>query len=70
MSSQLQGPAILTSPLPERPRAAIGCDICAALLKQWCQATEVGGQAYDPSHATDLAVEIRRHPHPRRRRSS
>lgn len=63
MSNHLQGPVTLTSPLPERPRAATGCDICAALLKQWRQATEVGGQAYDLSHATDLAVEIRRHPH-------
>lgn len=70
MSDQLQGPVTLTCPLPERPRGASGCDICAALLKQWGQATEVGSPAYDPSHATDLAVEIRRHPHPGRRRSS
>lgn len=45
------------------PTPSPGCDVCAALEKQWRQATEVGSPAHDPSHATDLAVEIRRHPH-------
>lgn len=47
------------------PKPAPGCDICEALVKQWKQATEVGGPAYNSSHAVDLAVEITRHPHPR-----
>jgi hypothetical protein len=57
----------LTEPIREKPRPAAGCDVCKALAGQWRQAMEVGGPAYDPSHATDLAVEIQRHPHGRHR---
>jgi hypothetical protein len=63
-------PVQLNDPLTARPPKPVpGCDVCEALLKQWKQATEVGGPAYDPSHAVDLAVEITRHPHPRPRKS-
>lgn len=55
----------LTEPIREKPRPAPGCDVCAALARQWAQAVEAGSPAYDPSHATDLAVEIQRHPHGR-----
>lgn len=66
-TTMMQGPVFLT-PLPVDPRPAKGCDVCTALHKQWRQATEAGGPAYDHSHASDLAVEIRRHPHPRRKK--
>lgn len=63
-------PVELTEPsMLDEPQAVPGCDVCGALKKQWRQATEVGSPAYDPSHATDLAVEIRRHPHPRKKAS-
>ena len=57
-------PVQLLDPLEDKPpEPAPGCDVCGALMKQWNQATEAGSPAHDPSHAVDLAVEIRRHPH-------
>lgn len=56
-------PVYLSEPATGEPHPAPGCDVCGALLKQWRQANEAGSPAYDPSHATDLAVEIGRHPH-------
>lgn len=58
---QLGEPAMRRAPAPVR-----GCDVCSALAKQWHMSMEKG-PAYDPSHATDLAVEIHRHPHVRSR---
>jgi hypothetical protein len=49
----------------EEPKPAPGCDVCDALTRQRRQALDRTSPAYDPSHATDLAVEIRRHPHPK-----
>jgi len=64
LDTTLGEPVHLTDPLDaEPPEPARGCDVCGALMGQWRQATEAGGPAYDPSHATDLAVEIKRHPH-------
>ncbi|WP_405994591.1 hypothetical protein [Streptomyces sp. NBC_00986] len=64
LETTLREPVQLTDPLEvEPPAPAPGCDVCGALLKQWRQATEKDGHAYDLSHATDLAVEIKRHPH-------
>ncbi|MFD7900142.1 hypothetical protein [Streptomyces sp. NPDC059743] len=57
-SVHLLEPAVTKPPKPQP-----GCDVCAALVSQWRQATEQGSPAYDPSHAIDLAVEIKRHPH-------
>ncbi|MGW1554262.1 hypothetical protein [Streptomyces sp. NPDC002346] len=54
-----------TTALP--PKTPPGCDICAALSQQWRQASTVGSPAFDRSHAADLAAEIRRHPHAKRR---
>jgi hypothetical protein len=58
----------LTEPSQGKPIPVPGCDVCKALAGQWGQAMEAGSPAYDPSHATDLAVEIRRHPHGRGQR--
>jgi hypothetical protein len=61
---ELQQPVELTDPLTATaPKATPGCAVCGALYKQWLQATEKGSPAYSPSHATDLAVELSRHPH-------
>lgn len=60
-SVQLGDPSVLPAPAP-----IPGCDVCSALTKQWRQASDVGSPAFDRSHATDLAVEISRHPHARR----
>lgn len=63
----LKDPITLPDPVPpKKPEPVPGCDVCEALGKQWKQATEVGSPAYDLSHAIDLAIEIRRHPHPRK----
>ncbi|MCX5234825.1 hypothetical protein [Streptomyces prunicolor] len=56
-------PVQLSEPEFPAPEPVRGCDVCGALFGQWKQATEKGSPAYDPSHATDLAVEIGRHPH-------
>ncbi len=69
MNHQLQGPVTLaTDGLPPGPpKVSPGCDVCAALSRQWRHATDPHGPAHDPSHATDLAVGIGRHPHGRKR---
>jgi hypothetical protein len=45
------------------PEPQSGCDVCSALMEQWKTASKAGSPEYDPSFASDLAVEIRRHPH-------
>ncbi len=65
LETTLSGPVTLTEWTEREPKPTPGCDVCGALLKQWRQATESGSPAYDLSHATDLAVEISRHPHSR-----
>ncbi|WP_392668056.1 hypothetical protein [Streptomyces sp. LN785] len=58
------GPVYLSDDgFPDEPKAASGCAVCRTLKSQWRQATELGSPAYGMSHATDLAIEIRRHPH-------
>ena len=69
MAQKMQGPVELTDPTADPPAPVPGCDVCGALARQWAQAMEVGSPAYDPSHASDLAVEITRHPHSKRRPS-
>jgi hypothetical protein len=64
----LREPVDLTDPFTLRePEPVPGCDVCEAAKKQWRQATDVESPEYDLSRATDLAVEIRSHPHPRKR---
>jgi hypothetical protein len=58
----------LTDPFPPgEPEPVPGCDVCEAAKRQWRQATDVESPEYDLSRATDLAVEIRRHPHPQKK---
>lgn len=57
----------LTDPTPDDPRPVQGCAVCQALIKQRRMAMEKGSPAYNPSHAVDLAIEVRRHPHGRAR---
>ncbi len=42
-------------------RPSPGYLICEALYEKWWR-VRMPGPAYDPSQATDLAVQIRRHP--------
>lgn len=64
--TEVPPPVHLADPTTDKaPEPTPGCDVCAALAGQWRQATERGSPAYDPSHAVDLAVELRRHPHAR-----
>lgn len=61
------GPVFLSDEgLLTEPKPVVGCAVCRALGQQWHQATTAGSPAYDPSHATDLAIEISRHPHPKK----
>jgi hypothetical protein len=56
---------LLIEPAPEDPVPRTGCAVCAACFGQWKTATSHQSPAYDPSFATDLAIGISRHPHPR-----
>lgn len=61
------GPVFLSGDgLPDEPRAVPGCAVCRALKQQWHQASDRTNPAYNLTHATDLAIEIRRHPHPKK----
>ncbi|MDQ0934939.1 hypothetical protein QFZ49_004879 [Streptomyces turgidiscabies] len=60
----LGGPVHLFDPLTlDESKPVRGCDICGALAGQRREALDPKSPAYDLSHATDLAVEIKRHPH-------
>ncbi|MFI6495227.1 hypothetical protein [Streptomyces sp. NPDC050564] len=51
-------------PLPlDQPKPAPRCGVCAALARQGAKAVATG----DYSKATDCNIEIRNHPHSRRR---
>jgi hypothetical protein len=63
LETTLKGPVQLPEPEFPQPEPARGCDVCGALFGQWKQATEIGSPAFDLSHASDLAVEMGRHPH-------
>lgn len=66
-NTTMQGPVFLAAS-PADPKPVGDCDVCAALHKQWRHATDTHSPAFDRSHATDLAVEMGRHPHPGRER--
>ncbi|MCX4908475.1 hypothetical protein [Streptomyces sp. NBC_00878] len=55
----------ITLPDPTRPpRPAPDCDVCASLDTQRIQYEEAG----NIRRSTDCEVEIRNHPHPKKRR--
>lgn len=67
VTDEQSGPVFLSDEgLPNEPREMAGCADCRALKKQWRQATDQRCPAYDMSHAADLAIEICRHPHPKK----
>ncbi|MFF0790210.1 hypothetical protein [Streptomyces spiralis] len=47
------------------PDPVAGCDVCGALAAEREEARQQG----DLSKVSDVNVEIRKHPHPKRRRS-
>lgn len=61
--STMSQPVTLGLPLDE-PEPPPGCDVCTALAGQRAEAAARG----DKSAVSDCNIEIRRHPHPRRRR--
>ena len=64
LETTLREPIHLTDPLTaEPPQPVRGCDMCESRFGQWQEASDPRSSAYDPSHATDLAVEIKCHPH-------
>lgn len=66
----MAGPVFLTEPAPPEPTPVEGCDVCRGLLSSWRRAMDPTSQAYDPSRASDWAIEIRRHPHPKKQAST
>jgi hypothetical protein len=54
---------------PDVPQPHPGCDVCAALVRDWITATEPASTAFSNARAAQLVVEInghsdvRRHPH-------
>jgi hypothetical protein len=62
----MSGPVFLATSLPTTPVPAQGCKVCAALWRQYVDATDPRRPEFSHSRATDIAVEIGRHPHPKR----
>jgi hypothetical protein len=62
----MSGPVFLTDPLPDEPIPVPGCDVCRGLAAWWRRAMDPKSESYDPSRASDWAIEIRRHPHPKK----
>ena len=56
-------PVELPYPTSVEPKPVPVCDVCGACARQRREALDPRSPAYDPSQATDLAVEIKRHPH-------
>ncbi|AKZ59228.1 hypothetical protein SAM23877_6183 [Streptomyces ambofaciens ATCC 23877] len=59
----LQEPICLSDPLEWGPKPAPGCDVCGALASQYATFNNPSNPEYNPSKATDVLVEIGRHPH-------
>lgn len=51
----------LPEPTFANPEPTPGCDVCAALVRQWQAAKDPRSPAYDESKASDLIVELNRH---------
>nr|WP_237518843.1 hypothetical protein [Streptomyces sp. SID5910] len=60
-----RGPVTLTDPFVRGPEPTPGCDVCGALVRQRREALNPKSPSYDLSKASDLLVEIGRHPHGR-----
>ncbi|MGW5093295.1 hypothetical protein ACWEQ1_02010 [Streptomyces nodosus] len=62
LEKTLGGPVNLTDPLTaDPPKPHPKCGVCAALYEQWRHAAAPSSTAYDPSKASDIAVEMKRH---------
>ncbi|GGN94361.1 hypothetical protein GCM10011579_093770 [Streptomyces albiflavescens] len=61
LETTLRDPIQLTDPLSGDPEPTPGCDVCAALVKQWKSARNAKSLEYGLSRASDLIVELRRH---------
>lgn len=59
----MSGPVFLTGDTPKTPKPTDGCKVCAALWQQYLDATDPRRPEFNSSRATDIAVEISRHPH-------
>lgn len=55
-------PIQLTYPWAYRPPApTVGCDVCSALARRIADADDPHSVNYNPSKASDLRVEMKRH---------
>ncbi|MEU2127941.1 hypothetical protein [Streptomyces sp. NPDC018352] len=52
--------------MPKTPVPVDGCAVCGALWRQYVDATDPRRPEFSRSRATDIAVDIRRHPHPKK----
>ncbi|MFE7041430.1 hypothetical protein ACFU9X_18880 [Streptomyces atratus] len=62
----MSGPVFLSTSVPRTPVPVDGCAVCGALWQQYVDATDPRRAEFCRSRATDIAVEISRHPHPKR----
>lgn len=61
----MSGPVFLATSVPRTPVPVDGCAVCAALWQQYVDATDPRRPEFNRSGATDIAVEVSRHPHPK-----
>lgn len=64
MSYEMNAPIVATLDQLFRspPLPAADCDVCEALMRQWRELKNPRSPEFDQSRASDVAVEIRRHP--------
>lgn len=62
----MSGPVFLATSVPTTPKPTDGCAVCRALWQQYVDATDPRRAEFSRSRATDISVEISRHPHPRK----
>ncbi|MFB9467505.1 hypothetical protein [Streptomyces cinereospinus] len=60
---KVQTPAVQSLDPLANTKPTPGCKVCSALYKQWKAFSNPYSPDYDPSKATDRAVEMRRHSH-------
>lgn len=64
--TSMSDPVYLSEPFIDPPEPVAGCGVCGVLYKDWRYSMAPTSPGYDPSHASDVAVEIRDHPHTKR----
>ena len=62
LETTLRDPVQLLDPFSNKqPEPDPDCDVCGALIRQWREASDPRSPEYNPSKASDIAVELQRH---------